>query len=228
MYFHCLNHAKGFAWMIHLLVLMLSFCQGRSVDDWQHTALNSICESFRSENRGALWSFVSFHSCTTVVGFSFCWNATRWQDTLQIILQLSEPGTVWCQNLSFTSAGPTWCQRCKAVCSVLRSSSGDRERIYVFSILPWGWDLVGSFSALLLGNFCEGLSVTRNQLFASCSWSLHLHWSGDESYLEKKHDLWRSPSSGLHQRERERERERERQRPKMQATVWIQYLQVLM
>lgn len=196
--FNIWNMPKGFAWMIHLLILMLSFCQGRSVDDWQHTALNSICESFRSENRGAIWSFVSFHFCTVLVGFPFCWNA-RWQDTLQIMLQLSEPGTVWCQNLSFTrDPHGVNAARPKAVCSVLRSSGGDRERIYVFSVLPWGWDLVGSFSALLLGDFCEGLSVTRNQLFASCSWSLHLHWSGDESYLEKKHDLWRSPSSGLH------------------------------
>ena len=143
---------------------------------------------------GALYPFTFV---IVLVGFPFCWT-TRWQDTLQIMLQLSEPGTVWCQNLSFTSDHGVNGQRC-AVCSVLRSSGGDRERIDAFSVLPWGWDLVGSFSALLLGDFCEGLSITGNQLFASCSWSLHLHWSGDESYLEKKqHDLWRSPSSGLH------------------------------
>ena len=48
---------------------------------------------------GALYPFTFV---IVLVGFPFCWT-TRWQDTLQIMLQLSEPGTVWCQNLSFTS-----------------------------------------------------------------------------------------------------------------------------
>lgn len=161
---------------------------------------------------GALYPFTFV---IVLVGFPFCWT-TRWQDTLQIMLQLSEPGTVWCQNLSFTSDHGV-------NAAYVRCSGQVAETVNASTPSP----------------YCREDEISSDPS-APCYWETFVKGSQSQgtsfsqivpeayTFIEvEMNRIWRKSMTSGDPLLPDCIRGRERQRPKMQATVWIQYLQVL-